>query len=314
MSSTSSQAPSDLRRFCPELVGLTPGGDLWPLYFDAAWGLRGDVFELMIAQGETSLPRLLARFYAFERDHKVQAEITDGRLTGTLYYQASGPTDPLVALDALETWHRGVIHGREAELLPLIQLDFTPMLVRLAQDVDTIIDLGAGYGRHIFGLYHGGAPAAARYVGAEISESGRALAARLAALEPGLRFESAAFDLRRPDWSLLRDSRKALIYSNWSLMYPENLPEDFFDGLAAWPGQATLVFAEPLGFQWGNGCDLTPAQRLAFHDGGLNRNFAAVLDRATARGLLEPLVVARDIFASGYNPNDLVSVVACFKG
>lgn len=296
-------------RFFPELVGKPPNH---PDYYIAAWQMRRDVIESWIAQGETSLPRLLARFLRFERHYGLGGTAQDGLMAGTLYFVPVSE-DADFALAALERWHPAIIRGRDAEILDYLRFDLTDMLVEFADGVDTVLELGSGYGLQLFRMFHGGAPADIRYVGGEPTDSGRALAERLAALEPAMRFESVDFDIHTPDWSCLEGSRKALIFTSWSLMYADFIPDEFFRALAAWPGEATLVFCEPLGFQWGISHPVSQAQADIHENGGLNGDLVVALDKAVRQGLIEPLLVAKDVFARRTDPFDLMSVVVCAK-
>lgn len=302
------------RRFSAALEGFVPGQQPMEDYYEAAWALRSTVIDGWIAAGETSLVRLLSRFQAHERRYRVLTEVKDGKMTGWQEWSEVSDDWEWRGLNKLEKGCPGVLRGREVEMSPYVTFDLAQMLGDFTDGVDTIVELGSGYGLRLFELYHAGAPAQARYVGAEISPSGRALAERLAALEPGLQFDSRAFDLNNPDWSFLAGSRKALIFSSWSLMYPRYLPDDFFVRLSSWPGAATLVFCEPLGFQWGVSDSLSAGQVDAANSGALNLNLAALAADAVAAGLIEPLLVGKDIYARTVDDAfDLMSVLVYAK-
>lgn len=299
--------------FFPTLAGRSLSGEVMTDYYDAAWQLRRQVFEKWIAAGETSLPRLLARFESLERDHGIVA-VGDGQtMSGTLVYKSMVGAKTEMACDRLEAWRPGIIQGRDVSLLPFMKFDLAAMLAGFAQDVDTIVELGAGFGPKLFQLFLAGGPVNARYVAGEISPAGRDLARMLAALEPRLRFDARPFDLSRPDWSLLEGAGKALIFTSWALMYVNAVPDDFFQTLAAWPGEAILVFCEPLGFQWGGNAAPSHQQILACAQGRLNGNLAKALTEATGRGLIEPMVVAADVFSPSHDPFDLMSVAVYAK-
>src|SRR5207249_3450955 len=61
-----------------------------------------------------------------------------------------------------------------------------------------IIELGSGWGWHILTLWATVGPREATYVGAEYTAAGRRATARLAALDPRLRFRSLWFDYHEP--------------------------------------------------------------------------------------------------------------------
>lgn len=301
-------------RYYPALKGLSVRQDRMTPYYEAAWDMRSAVMLDWIEAGETSLVRLLSRFQEHERHYKIYAGTDGDILSGWLRWWDRTNDWPWRGLKKLETSQPAVSRGQDVDLSPYVRFDLSEMLCDFADDVDTIVELGSGYGLQLFKLYHAGAPASARYVGAEISSSGRALAETLAALEPGLRFESRDFDLSRPDWSILDGSRKALIFSSWALMYPHFLPNDFFEGLSRWAGAATLVFCEPLGYQWGVSHPMSENQMAAARGGQLNCNLAALAADATAKGLIEPLLVAKDVFSCSQDDAfDLMSVLVYAK-
>jgi len=296
-------------RHFPELAGHA----LDPVqYYEASWHVRRAVIDALIAEGEVNLPRLLSRFVTFEKRNELSGRVLEGLPTGLLcYLPVKG--DLASPLDRLESWRKGVLRGNDVEFLEHIQFDLSGMLVDFAEGADTILELGSGFGLQLFRMYYGGAPAQARYVGAEISRSGRDMAECLARLEPEMRFQSVPFDLRAPDWSVLNGSRKALIFSAWSLMYVDAMADDFFSTLAQWPGEATLVFCEPVGFQWGAAHPLSRRQAEACAVDKLNGDLSAAISKAVAAGLIEPLVVAKDVFAKAYTTFDMFSVIVCHK-
>ena len=296
-------------RHFPQFVGAPFVPDV---YFEAAWQMRGALLDDMIADGETCLPRLLSRFVSLERSYNIICDLDQGRLNGSFRYAAKTKDLPS-PLDRLETWHPGVVRGADVPLLEYMVFDTAAMLADLAEGVDTVFELGGGYGLQLFRLYYGGGPGQARYVSGESSPAGRDLSCRLAALEPRLRFEARPFDFHAPDWSALDGSRKALIFTHWSLMYAQKIPDSFFSGLAAWPGEAVLAFVEPIGFQLGGSHPLSAVQAEANQSRNLNGDFAKALSAAAAQGLVEPLVVAKDVFAREHKAFDLVSVVVCAK-
>ncbi|MCA1907277.1 MAG: hypothetical protein LDL39_02850 [Magnetospirillum sp.] len=280
-------------------------------YFRSAWRFRGELLSQWIAEGETVLPRLLTRFTTLERRYVVNCGIEDGAMTGLFVYVPKGTVH--APLDALEHWSEGVLRGKTVDMPEYVNYDTISLLADLADGVDTVLELGAGYGLQLFRLFYAGAPADARYVAADISQAGLDLGESLSRLEPRMNFSTVAFDIARPDWSVLKGSRKALIFTHWSMMYAPKVPDDFFGGLAGWPGEAVMVFVEPLGFQWGGGHPVSEKQREAAEMGALNGDFAEALSAAAAKGWIEPLVVANDVFSRSQHPFDLCSVVVCSK-
>lgn len=283
------------------------------VYYEASWTMRTAVIQEWIDGGETNLSRLLARFLRFERQYSITGETRAGQPTGWLRYMPVKKSGSSSALDRLENWHPGMLRGKPVEVIDYLQFDLADMLADLAGDVDCVFELGSGYGLQLFRLFLADGPRQARYIGGEFCASGRELAEKLARLEPNMRFESVAFDLRRPDWSALDGSRKALIFTSWALMYVNDMAEDFFESLARWPGEATLVFCEPVGFQWGVSHPISAEQAECHAAKQLNGDLVAAVNRAAAAGLIEPLVLAQDVFAKSTGPFDLFSLLVCHK-
>lgn len=295
-------------RYYPDMAGAPLASEP---YYNAVWRFRGELLNQWIAEGETVLPRLLARFTALERRYAVQCGLEDGTLTGLFLYVPKGAAfDPL---DALEQRGEGVLLGKTVDMPQYVNFDTIGLLADLVDGVDTVLELGAGYGLQLFRLFYAGAPADARYVAADLSQAGLAVGESLSRLEPRMNFSRVAFDIAHPDWSVLKGSRKALIFTHWSMMYAPRVPDDFFGGLAGWPGEAVMVFVEPLGFQWGGEHLVSERQREALAMGALNGDFAEAMSAAAAKGWVEPLVVATDLFSRSQHPFDLCSVVVCSK-
>jgi len=292
----------------PDLAGKVFSYDL---YYQGAWRFRGELLEEWISQGETSLPRLLARFTALERRYEARCGLDQGHFTGYfVYVPINGVLPPL---DALEQRHDGVLCGTTVAMPEYLTFDVASLLVDLAGDADAIVELGAGYGLQLFKMFYAGAAADAHYIASDLNRTGLDLGRRLSSLEPRMGFSTAIFDINDPDWSMLKGCRKALIFTHWAMMYANQVGEAFFRKLAAWPGEATLVFIEPLGFQWGGNHSLSDTQRDGASKGLLNANLGQELAAAVSRGEIEPLVISNDIFSRSLTPLDLVSVAVYAK-
>lgn len=271
----------------------------WEPYYDFSWRLRGHLVESMIAEGETSLPRVLALCERFDRTHKTLMSREDDTFTGEARFVPEPVPDGGWGLERLEAPVQGIVRGGAVTLPAYVHFDLAGMLAEFSDGCDAVVELGSGYGLQLFRTYFAGGARNADYIGAELSPAGRALADRLAALEPDLAFRSRAFDLNRPDFDFLAGYRRVLLFSVWSLMYLRTTPPDFFDALAALPGEVTCVFCEPFGSQVSASDGMGAEQADALGGGGLNRDFYTRFVHAAGRGQIEPLHVGKDLFSSG---------------
>lgn len=283
----------------------------WDTYFELAWRGRACIFEQMTAGGETSLARLLALYERFGRRHDTGVRVEAGRLTGEVsFIERAAPADGW-ALERLDAVAPGMILERSVQVPALLYFDLAGLLADFADGCDAVVELGSGYGLQLFRLFLGGGPRHARYIGGEASPAGRALAQRLAALEPAMDFESRNLNLAAMNLGFLMPYRRILLFTAWSAMYLTATPAHLFEALAALPGEVWCVFCEPFGGQIDAG-DI-PGRRLAeeMHKGGLNGDFYREFNRAAAKGVIEPLHVARNVFAAGDDPFAALSILAC---
>jgi len=126
--------------------------------------------------------------------------------------------------------------------------------------------------------------------------------------------EVTDFSFERPSLSCLHPYSRCVLFSAWSVMYAASVPSEFFDELAAVPGDVHCLFYEPLGFQMG-GDD--PRQQLQQADAlmnGHNQDFHSALLKAAEQGLVTLHYLGQDYFApSVTEPKNLMSVWAFSK-
>lgn len=230
--------------------------------FDPLWQGRMHLLDSILDAGETSLARVLALF----RNRQLYRSPTlgcihqpDGStiLNGTwqwhpaTYSPENHPGPPLP--NGRPLLSRTLILGGRAVTPFHAPYDSVPVSYLLDvlrhQPVDAIIELGSGAGQRLFELYLNGGPANIPYFGAELHASGRALAERMAALEPALDFRSLTLDLKAPDLSALAGYQRVLLFSNAAICCVEHLPDDFFTILANAAPSVIGVHFELLGHQ-----------------------------------------------------------------
>lgn len=230
--------------------------------FDLLWQGRMELLDSILDTGETSLARVLALFRnrqlyrILSLDGIPQPDgstILNGtwRWLPTTYIPENHPGPPLP--NGRPSLSRTQILGGLAITpfhAPYDNVPVSYLLDVLRRDpVDAIIELGSGAGQRLFELYLNGGPANIPYFGAELHASGRALAERMAALEPALDFRSLTLDLKAPDLSALAGYRRVLLFSNAAICCVEHLPDDFFTILANAAPSVIGVHFELLGHQ-----------------------------------------------------------------
>lgn len=293
--------------------------------YDVLWRDRSAELEAMIAAGERNLARAVVRFAAWESGHLHEPEAMrqGGQvlLTGRVRRQPSRPAG----------WGRLSDGGpayvpmrlRDGTVPVPRHLDAMAVPGRWLADLcdpetDAVVELGSGWGGHLFRTWLSGGPRNAAYVACDHSDVACRMAARLAALEPGLTFAAQGFDFRAPDFGFLKPYRMPLVYTCSSVVLIDHLPEDFFERLAAAAPGARVVFFEPVGYQVARGrrIGFEPAPGLDAREPpprpvnpAFNRDLVERIDAAVAAGLAQWEMLAADAFSYFEEASSTMSVL-----
>ncbi len=274
------------------------------------WDIRDQELARMIADGETSLPRVLGLFQSLNRRSTLQLEIMravlpDGTTLDCLNgngkwspKEASSDNHPPPRLpDGTPLLSHTAVAG--AATIHPNRSDYDHVAVHYLRDLirtrnfDAIVELGSGLGERLFEIYLGGGPANIPYFGAEYWESGRKGADRLAALEPALDFRSVPLDLMQPDLSFLDGFKNVLLFTNACIYCVPNLPADLPARLAAAAPQVTGVHFELIHHQFTTATDgLTDMADQRSH----NQDFADTMMRAHYSGQIVMEYIAPDAY------------------
>ncbi|MEW5726367.1 MAG: hypothetical protein AB1918_00935 [Pseudomonadota bacterium] len=229
--------------------------------FAHLWEERAALVAGFIAQGERSLARVLGRLSDFERRHRLVLQREDGRLTGAASWipQPPDPANRAFYPDGPATPEGTPLYawaGLAGTLtIRPFHASYDHLIVPLARDLmrqrqfDAVVELGSGFGDKLFRLYLAGAPRTIPYFGAELWDSGRRLADRLAKLEPDMDFRGVTLDLLDPDLSILAPFKNVLLLSNGAFYCVPSLPRTTFQTLAGCAENVTGVHFEPVGHQ-----------------------------------------------------------------
>ena len=116
-------------------------------------------------------------------------------------------------------------------------------------DTVNIVELGSGFGKNLFRLWLNGGPPRAKYKALEFTTKGRECASYLASLEPGMQFETRAFDYYAPKIDGFDRNAKTFVFTSYSIEQIPTIGTAVFEELLAMPGLAKVVHVEPVGWQ-----------------------------------------------------------------
>ncbi len=283
------------------------GGRDWTEAYEDAWRLRLGVMRAFVADGETHPSRLVHRFYAHERFHHIVADAA-GAVRYAPYDHAKNSYKFPLLPTGTPAFRVVAVRDRYA-IVPYYDnpADF---LVDFLKDraVDAVVELGSGYGRNLVELYYRGGPRGIPYYAGEVTESGTAMAALLAAQDPALRLIPFRFDHNNPDLSAVKERGTVLFFTVHSIEQVHFLRDDYFRFLAGHAGKAIGVHFEPFGFQLARlPGEVTDAQQRLFTTSKWNMNLVQVLRASAAQGEIEIAHLAKNVMDSGdpKNPTSL---------
>ncbi len=170
---------------------------------------------------------------------------------------------------------------------------------------ETVVELGAGWGRNLFMLHLSGLlPRRAHYFALEFAATARMTAGLVAPLDPGLSFTAADFDYHAPSYEMIPTGEApALLATIHSVeQIPELKPEVFTKLIARLPNLSGLHI-EPVGFQLrADDAHAAYAAKNAY-----NRNLWSVLQSLAHDGVIE--IVDTRVDFMGLNPKNPSTII-----
>lgn len=282
----------------------------WRLFYEAAWSVRADYLRGLIAAGERNIPRLLRRFDAFERKHRVKAGDDGPRFERTAWpkEQEIGPAGvPLLRASSFRGGHT-LVPFHAADNVVNFLVDY----IDEKGPFDAIVELGCGYGRNLFDIFYGGGPQDARYVGGELTASGVAMAQEIAALDPAMKAAFFGFDYLDPVLPI-EPVERALVFTMHSIEQVCQVDARLFGVIAGVARRVDCIHLEPFGFQLAELGPASSAQRQQAIENNWNLNFAAMLQEAqNAQGLRVSCVVTE--LSLPIDPNNPTSLAIWHTG
>jgi hypothetical protein len=198
-------------------------------YNEEKWPAVGRlVEEAVAAEPDAGLARVLAKV--------VRASLTDDA-----FVTPSGAVFAGTRLDVPLSVSYGAVK----------RLVTDTVIAACTERTELVVELGSGPGWALLGAWLEGAPRDALYVGAEYTAAGRAVADRLAALDPRLRFRSLPFDYHRPDLSELGRVEEAVVFTAHSLEQIPYVDPELFAAVRGLAERVRCVHFEPVGWQLG---------------------------------------------------------------
>jgi SAM-dependent methyltransferase len=160
-----------------------------------------------------------------------------------------------------------------------------PDIVDLITDeTDAIIELGCGYGRHLFAIrdHVEHVRPDLEYFGAEASSTGLDAGRQLASLEPGRsRVTFQPFNYLAPDFGFLDRFRNPLFFTCHSIEQVASIGPELFEAMVAIAPQVRCLHHEPVGWQFNADVRNLPKGDPAFRQAKTSL-FGAVDDIAAA--------------------------------
>lgn len=279
----------------------------WRDFYEQSWAARAGFIRSLIDAGESNAYRLIKRLEAHERKFELRQEDEGGqyryrrRFDNRVDETGPGRVPPFRATSLRGQELMVPFHARDN--LHNFIIDY----LSETDPYDCIVELGCGYGRNLFEIFHCGGPANIPYFGGELTESGVALAREIAVLQPALKTSFFRFDYMKPDLTTVPKVERAFVYTLHSIEQVRGIDPELFHAIAGIGRHVTCIHLEPFGFQI---ADLGPASKAHAEfarDHDWNHNFVEALFAARDRSWLTIQVLATEMFLpiEPHNPTSL---------
>jgi hypothetical protein len=236
--------------------------------YEGEWGRLREIAEQVIASGERDLSRVVRLLEAEWRG--MTAEPAEGLAFG----------EPIVVPDAT------LFGGRRDLILSVLRNACRP-------DTGAVVELGSGSGINLLNLHLWGGPRVPYYA-FEPTEQGRALSARLAALDRTLVLKTGDFDFLTPRYDLPPGVEHAVVLTSHSIEQVTDLPREAITGMFRLAREVTGVHFEPIGWHLREPSPDDPARAWA-EKKRYNRNLWPLLNELAAAGEIEIETAVPDI-------------------
>lgn len=226
------------------------GPDHWKSYFDKRYFADLQQFQRIIDdEGEVSLVRAISKFNRWTEEFEVVLDEDADTFVISPKDWGDVPRLPTGLPVFLDMWAMGVDFRAPPYLKAQIDKFLIDYIQQAAPDVDSVVEIGAGWGRNLFDLWHAGLGAEIELLSADSAKNAATILTKLKTLDPALPINPVPFDISAPDFSFSQAKRHVLYFSYFTMMYASELDDAFFLRLIDANPNATFIHFEPVGFQ-----------------------------------------------------------------
>jgi hypothetical protein len=250
-------------------------------YYELAWKAREVIVDQIISKYGNSLKSVLDQFSLFEGSHEVDVQ------KGVLLVEGTEDKIPVLTGRVQFIKAPDISHKEIEEHIASVNRRMEFLATFLEDDVEVVVELGCGYGLNLFRLKEILGDRTLRYIGAEYTESGRRLCAKLADIDGEMPVEVDFIDHKSPNLDFLNNIGKCLIFTCHSIEQVEEIPSNYFSILAKAAEKIRCVHFEPFGFQVPDFSHKFLQQKQLFENKGWNKNFFEILRAAEKNGEIQ---------------------------
>lgn len=210
--------------------------------YEGSWGVIAQRLEERLSDPSASVADALA---------ELELAFSDAKVATDAYRVFCGPFSEAVGGIGKAPGRMIASHGSYQIVPPgLANHTMAHLLAeRMPEHAATIVEFGSGVGQNLVQLALLTGRKDRRYVACELTDAGRRVTDRLAALLPDYRIETQPFDYTDRDFSFLDPAENVLAFSRFSMEQVTDLEPEFFTELMRQCGTVSGVHLEPCGWQ-----------------------------------------------------------------
>ena len=271
--------------------------DWWRTFYEKAGRHDLAKFEQILAAGETDPLRAIRLYQAWQESiRRAYDPDTDTFSFTPQVYDESIPRLPT----GRPVYFRSSMLGEEIKLPYYMRRDVARFVLDFIAfnnlNVDTIVELGSGYGANLFELHYAGCPRGIELHSAEPAPDLRRVTDLLVTLDPAVRIATHPFDFRDPDLGFLTGRDSILFFTHMSVMFVPEIGEAAFLAMMATAPRVTCIHLEPVGWQLAAGqYAASVGQRQVALQKMFNQDLIPVLQGLHNAGRLQVTGIYKDV-------------------
>lgn len=277
----------------------------WQNFYEKAWAMRAEFMNECLKDGMSGYRAIK------ELEKRERREQISGAADGNIRWEKieipdNNTLSPDIRVPILRVSSMG---GKELTVPFHSTYNFSDLLIDVLEETgpyDSIIELGCGYGRNLFEIFHRGGPLNLPYYGGEFTASGVELAKKLAKATPGMNAKFFHFNHLEPKIDIDLGER-AFVFTCHSIEQVSQIPDNWFSVVADAAKHVRCVHLEPFGFQINISGPASEKHREFMIEQGWNVNFADMLKQASREKIIEVDTAMLEVGLSidPYNPGSL---------